>query len=731
MLDERQDRNGLTVLTRLAQRVPEKRALLRKALDADLVTLAPLAARVGVETGEPMPSVLAQALAESSRGAEASARVAEILPLHSVSMREVAAQVLGERIRSRAPGSPDQPEALIDYAQSLADIGDPGQGAVHAKQAVALLRGRGDDQAMLARALWTASRCERLTGATAAALELSQEAVAVQRQLAGAAGSPGLGYALANLADALKEAGDDQEALARYGEAADLFRRLIRDAPRRLDYQLEDAAQSGKQVWINLTPGPGSPPAPAGTSPVSIDAAQYTEPGALQYGLAMALTACARLMVLDRPPAAEAAATEAVQLLTDLAADQPDAYRLALASALTAQAATLVERDAERARPPARKAAEIVQAVRDEGAAIADDDALLAAALMGLSITQMRLRLWEDALTSTRALDALGWLDQHSPDVLGSLARQFETLSVRLAEAGHPQAAVVAAHHAVAVARRLEPVTGPARDTMVGRALDNLSCRLVDAGDDAGALAASSEAMALTAPLFMRSEYGAQMMAETLSQYLAACDAAARSPDTTLPLASVILGLLRELDSSAAHLVMLAFLVLEAYRATDDVDTAASILDGLYAFTQAHNQERVLRRGYALPAFNVVHDLLGQDRPGEAESIVERLAGLCSAGDDIILRETGKAAFIVLATYADKHDLAAAARVARLGEAALRSEPYLAIRREDLEEQSPGPFLAQLDELMASAGGGDQAPADTQPAVGRGSRFRLRRRGRP
>jgi hypothetical protein len=50
---------------------PPRRPLLRSALEANLVTLAPLPVRVGLKSGEPMASVLSEALVESLLRAEA------------------------------------------------------------------------------------------------------------------------------------------------------------------------------------------------------------------------------------------------------------------------------------------------------------------------------------------------------------------------------------------------------------------------------------------------------------------------------------------------------------------------------------------------------------------------------------------------------------------------------------------------------------------------------------
>jgi hypothetical protein len=721
MLDEHQAGHGLTVLTRLAQRAPARRLLLRKALEADLVTLGPLAVRVGLETGEPMISVLGEALAGSDLEAEAAAEIAKVLPVHTMSMRKLAVQVLGARVRSLEPGSPGRPEALTDYAQYLADTGDAAQGSACAREAVTLLGEPGSDQARLARALWTASRCELMLGAIPAAARLARRSVAVQRKIAGATGRSGLAFALLNQAEVVNAGDDSRKALALYREVADILRALISAAPRRLQYQLEDAGDSGQGIWVDFTPGR---PAPPGTVRIAAGLdAQYAEPSDLRYGLAAALQRQADLLIRDQPAAAAAAAGEAAEILDDLAADQRDAYQLYFARALTSQAAALAAQSPAEALPPACRAAAVL---RDAGAtARADADAALSDALILCSLIQVRLQLWDDALATAQELDALDWLDQHNPDRLDTLAREFEAVTAGLAEAGRPADAAVASGHAVSVLRRIRSagLAGNA-DAMLGRQLHNLSSHLADSGDGPGVLTASAESMALMAPVYLQHESDPQTMIEILWQYMSASGAAGRPPDIALPLAEVMIRLLAELDSSSAEaLAILAFHVIDAYRADGDVATSVTVLSGLFGYTSPRRDESIPRQGYALAAFKVVQDLLGAERVGEAEAITERLAELSATGDDVVLRETGKAAFVVLGTYVSSHDLTAAARVARLAETALRSAPYLADRREDLREHSPGPFLARIDQLIALPADADQAPAGITQGARRRSRF--------
>ena len=727
MLDEHQAGHGLTVLTRLAQRTPARRPLLRKALDADLVTLGPLAVRVGLETGEPMISVLAEALAGSDLEARAAAEIvhAKVLPLQTLSMRKLAAQVLGAWVSSLEPGSPDRPEALTDYAQYLADTGDAAEGSVRAKEAIALLGEPGSDQAQLARALWTASRCELMLGATPGATRLARRSVAVQRTIAGATGRAGLAFALLNLAEVRNASDDGQEALALFREVADILRDLISTAPRRLEYQLEDAAASGQKVFVDLTSGT---PAPPNTIRIAAGPdAQYVEPSDLRFGLAAALQRQADLQIRDQPAAAAAAAREAADILDDLAADQRDAYQLPFAQALMSQAAALGgDRPAE-ALPPARRAAAVL---RDVSAATEADAAVARCrALVLCSMIQVRLKLWDDALATAQELDALGWLDQHDPDRLDTLVRVLEAATAGLAEAGRPADAAAASGHAVTVLRRIRSA-GLAKnaDVMLGRQLHVVSSHLADAGDGPGALTASAESMALMVPSYLQHECDPQTMIEILWQYISASGAAGR-PDTALPIADIIIRLLSELDSSSAEaLTILAFHIIEVYRADGDIDTCVAVLTGLFGYAWPRRDESIPRQGYALAAFNVVQELLGTERVGDAETITERLAELSATGDAVVLRETGKAAFIVLGTYMSSDDRPAAARVARLAENALHSAPYLAVRREDLGERSPGPFLASLDQLIAQPTGTDQAPTGTTPGARRRSRFGFSRR---
>jgi tetratricopeptide (TPR) repeat protein len=517
-------------LTRLAKRDPEKRALLRKTLEVDLPTLAPLAARVALETGEPMPAVLSETLAESPLGADAAARVETELPLYTIALLNVAAEVAKARLDS-ADESELAP-ALIEYAERLADAGSPHEARKPAWDAVALLREDETARGELAHALIVASRCEYAAYRRAEAIPPAREAVEIYREIAGGAPHVRLAGGLLNLGNRLSDESGD-EALVLYREAADIFRALIEIAPRRLDYQLEDAVKGGaEKVWLNFSPETSAPP-PAGATAIQIDLAVGVEPSELRHGLAIALmNVIDQLMRRHDMEGAQSVSGEAVELLRDLAADRPDTYRLQLGIALTWQAGALCDAEPDRAVVPAEEAAEILRAIGAQRPAAVTWH--LGWALVTLSTALMGLQRWPEVLDVTRELDALEWADH--PLLQERLFKQFEHVSAALASENLPEDAADASRHAVAIARGLLAGDDRAGQTRLASALHNLGRRLRATGDDDGAHAAAAEALSLIAA----ADVDAQVVAAMLSQYKKTTDAVGAGLDLSLPLAAIV-----------------------------------------------------------------------------------------------------------------------------------------------------------------------------------------------
>jgi tetratricopeptide (TPR) repeat protein len=186
----------------------------------------------------------------------------------------------------------------------------------------------------------------------------------------------------------------------------------------------------------------------------------------------------------DRP-AALTAFQEAIGLLRQALADDPDASPAQLATSLNHQAMVLAElgRREEAARS-ATQAADIWR--RAGGGAVAAD---LATAVGNLAVWQFELGRPEDALDAAEEAVALrrGLADGGSTAELADLAMALANLSMIQARTGRPEA-LAGAEEALALRRRLA-ATDPARFTaLLGRSLIAFATICVDTGrrpDDA------------------------------------------------------------------------------------------------------------------------------------------------------------------------------------------------------------------------------------------------------
>lgn len=105
--------NGLTVLTRLAQRRPDAERWLEQVLASDLEALAEPAIRVAIETGRPMGRMLARAL--RSQPLKEPSRLEPLIPKQTTELLDVGVVVMTQQCarsrgpitsRRRSPGSP-------------------------------------------------------------------------------------------------------------------------------------------------------------------------------------------------------------------------------------------------------------------------------------------------------------------------------------------------------------------------------------------------------------------------------------------------------------------------------------------------------------------------------------------------------------------------------------------------------------------------------------------------
>nr|WP_274607255.1 tetratricopeptide repeat protein [Paracraurococcus ruber] len=222
-------------------------------------------------------------------------------------------------------------------------------------------------------------------------------------------------------------------------------------------------------------------------------------PDAFRPALANALTILGvGLSNLGRREEALAAAKESVQLSRNLAADSPDAFRPALANALTNLALGLSALGRrETALAAAEEAARLYRELAED-----DPDAFrpdLAKTFTNLLVGFSALGRREAALA---AAEEAAWLYRElaatSPDAFRpDLARALNNLGVGLSDLGRREAALAATEEAARLYRELAEDDPDAFRPDLAMALTNLGPRLSDLGRREEALAATEEAARL------------------------------------------------------------------------------------------------------------------------------------------------------------------------------------------------------------------------------------------
>jgi tetratricopeptide (TPR) repeat protein len=513
------------------------------------------------------------------------------------------------------------------------------------------------------------------------ALAAGREAVALLRDPVDRAGRVRLAAAQGNLAAALEAGGEHEEALVVRAASITLMREIVQTMPRRLDYLLEDAAESGARVFV--------------------DADRSTWSGATELTDVLVMLAgslreqAQALQRAGRRDEAVAPADEAVEILRDLAAEDYDAHVAALGAALGTKAFVVMEVDPEAGLSIATEALDVLREIVAEHPHLLDRSLVLA--LAPLTWALVVLRRWRDALEAMQQLAAV--IPREDVGTLSLMQREFDNISAGADGDGDGDLAVVAAQASVEVAREIVALDERRPSVALIGALQVLSRRLSAVGAEEPALDAAVEAVRSMAAAPAQ-QLGDGAAGAVLGRYLRARKAAGAAPDLSLPLVTAVTrawqGTSRQAEELSS-LVLATFEVIEWYRAADRVDDAAACLDAVYQFCHAHPQHWDARFGYAMVGYNVVESLVGQRRHRDAEVVVQHLVELASTEPDRTVREAGKAAFTLIGGYSGVDDKAGVGRVARMADRVLRSPAYLAARREELGEESPQRFLHALD----------------------------------
>lgn len=295
---DRQARQALTYLTRLAKRRPQKADLLVSALSGRLPVLARAAIEVAVETGDPMGAVLAQVFRREGTAALAN-ELHDLVPSETVSLLDLAVEITRLAVEHQLQQSPEVERVvalLHNYAQRLVALGGM-ELAYEVAQQTRELMGRRSSAKSDPRLAISLARVFADTGHYADAVQTLQLALPDLRKRAKAADGEAqadLAFALHNLGASLSELNDLHGARSKIQEALTIRRRLASGGSNVASLQLAESLVVAGAIESDLA----------------------------QPRKALRLTA------------------QAVELLEPLTDRLPDAYRPILARALQNEAST-------------------------------------------------------------------------------------------------------------------------------------------------------------------------------------------------------------------------------------------------------------------------------------------------------------------------------------------------------------------------------------------------------
>jgi tetratricopeptide (TPR) repeat protein len=510
-----QVRNGLTVLTRLAQRRPVAERWLEQALASDLEGLAEPAIQVAIETGHSMGKMLAEAL--EAQPLKDPARLEPLIPWKTGALLDVGVIVMTQQW-NRMPEIP-QPwtdenkltaaRIANNLAYRLSEAGRFREALTHAQEAARLYRELAQNAPedhfirtaalnILASALNNLGNRLSEVGDYEAALAATEEAVAIRRELANKAPDafrPDLARALNTLANRLSELSRFPEAVACAREAVDLYRPVADETP-----------------------------------------------DAYEPDLAMALnTLAVRLSEVGQSPEALACAREGVDPYRSLADKAPDAFRPGLAKALYILASCFRDVDQpHEALAPSQEAAAHYRELADRVSDVYEPD--LALALHALANLFVRTSEPQAALAAAQeASDRYRQLADKKPDAFRpDLALALNTLSVAAAPLGRPQEEREAIEEATKLYQQLAEKEPAAYGAEFAMALMNLAECLEANGDLVGATEQDRQAITVYWHYFHAQEPA--FVDQMCKRYVECCEKLGREPDEALlgPIAAVL-----------------------------------------------------------------------------------------------------------------------------------------------------------------------------------------------
>lgn len=192
-------RYSLTVLTRLARRVPSEQRWLKRALERNLIEISEDAISVGIETGSPMPEVHAEVLRSAERGERRQAvdRLRTKLPKETLNLASLSVEIRRQAVEflsEKKSGSPAKRQIALSAALSslaeafgrkglLVEAADAASDAVRYGSS-AFRSDTNDDRQRLAAILANATVDLRKVARFEEALKAAEQAESLWRKLA-------------------------------------------------------------------------------------------------------------------------------------------------------------------------------------------------------------------------------------------------------------------------------------------------------------------------------------------------------------------------------------------------------------------------------------------------------------------------------------------------------------------------------------------------------------------
>ncbi|MGV9778331.1 tetratricopeptide repeat protein, partial [Streptosporangium sp. NPDC003464] len=418
-LDARQGRRALVTLARAAQELEAAAQILQRLLPRMAGEVGGLAA--------PRETLMA---------------LYEVLPYPSLVLTEAHA-LLARRLLDSVPadaGNAERARWLSALGIHLSELGRPAEALPVTQEAVAIYRELAEAypdryRPGLAASLTNLGVRFSALGHPAEALPAEQEAVAIYRELAEAYPDryrPDLATSLTNLGTSFSELGHPAEALPVTQEAVAIYRELTQAYP---DRYRPDLATSLSNLGVHFSElGHPAEALPAEQEAVAI----YRElaeayPDRYRPDLATSLSNLGnRFSELGHPAEALPVTQEAVAIYRELAEAYPDRYRPDLATSLS----NLGVRFSELGRPAE-----------------------------ALPVTQEAVAIYREL--------AEAYPDRYRPDLAASLTN----LGVRFSELGHPAEALPVTQEAVAIYRELAEAYPDRYRPDLATSLSNLGVR--------------------------------------------------------------------------------------------------------------------------------------------------------------------------------------------------------------------------------------------------------------